>query len=313
MSLMKPQFIRQALAVVVASALTAASAHAQVRVPKLSPDVRDCRFILVGAERTPVPQYLRLSLLARDGDTEEKLSGKQRKAADIILTEWREQLILSHPRAFTDTVIFVKQWLPEIAAQEKKSKPDTVVKLVPNVVSGVTASLLANGQVLSAVVKDTSQWPDADSTLRFTLLRHVPSTAFATAARALTKDSIRIRVQTSVRAGPDPTGAHVDLQILQLPLFVGTPVTIHRDNRGGPPYPEEMRRKGMTGTVLVNFYVSATGQAEEETLKVLRATDGRFVESVRQAISGILFIPASVNGCAVRQLVQQSFVFNLRR
>lgn len=312
MSLMKPQFVRRALALLLTSALTSRPAPAQVRVPTVSPDSRDCRSMPIGAARAPVQQYLRLSLTARDGVLEEKLSGKQRKAADIILAEWRTQLTLASPQAFTDTVLFVKQWLPEISARESKPKPNAVVQLAPNVVSGVAATLVADGRILRAAVEDSSLWTDADVTLLSALQGHVPSTAFAAAARTLTKDSIEIRVQTSVQAGPDPYGAQVELQTLLLPLFVGTPVTIHRDNQSHPVYPEEMRHKGIGGSVFLSFYVSATGQAEEETLKLLTATDSRFVESVRHAITGILFVPATVNGCAVRQSVQQRFAFSLR-
>jgi TonB family protein len=79
------------------------------------------------------------------------------------------------------------------------------------------------------------------------------------------------------------------------------------------PYPEELRKEGAQGEVLVQFVVDTTGRVVENSLKILRATDFRFVPTVRDAVLDYVFRPALLsNGKKVRQMVQMPFQFQLR-
>ena len=78
-------------------------------------------------------------------------------------------------------------------------------------------------------------------------------------------------------------------------------------------YPEELRKEGAQGEVLVQFVVDTTGRVVENSLKILRATDFRFVPTVRDAVRDYVFRPALLsNGKKVRQMVQMPFQFQLR-
>ena len=87
----------------------------------------------------------------------------------------------------------------------------------------------------------------------------------------------------------------------------------------------DARRSGYEATIVVNFIVDSTGHAVDSTIKELWPKDkprlkGRdqfeyesFLESTKRAIPSLEFVPASIGGCPVRQLVQMPFVFSLRR
>jgi TonB family protein len=78
-----------------------------------------------------------------------------------------------------------------------------------------------------------------------------------------------------------------------------------------PRYPAELREQQVEGEVLAQFVVDPTGHVRPGSLKVLRATDFRFVDAVRDAVYAMRFIPAERGGKRVFQMVQQPFEFRL--
>lgn len=78
-----------------------------------------------------------------------------------------------------------------------------------------------------------------------------------------------------------------------------------------PEYPSSMRESGMTGRVVVQFVVSANGRVEPGSIKVLESTNSAFAAAVREVLPRHRFSPAKIGGTAVRQIVQQPFVFRL--
>ena len=84
-----------------------------------------------------------------------------------------------------------------------------------------------------------------------------------------------------------------------------------RVNRA-PAYPENLRSAHIEGQVLVQFVVDERGTAEMNTFKVVKTTSPEFAEAVRRAISNTSYSPAEIRGRAVKQLVQQPFIFNAR-
>jgi len=78
-------------------------------------------------------------------------------------------------------------------------------------------------------------------------------------------------------------------------------------------YAIELRNAGIEGTVLAQFVLGADGRIEPSTFKVLTTDHEGFVESVREALPRLRYTAARKDGRAVRQLVQQPFVFNIAK
>jgi len=80
-----------------------------------------------------------------------------------------------------------------------------------------------------------------------------------------------------------------------------------------PRYPDILRQAGVEGEVLAQFVVDTTGRAEMGSYKVLKTSHELFGNAVKNALSGMRFIPAEVGGRKVRQLVQQPFTFAISK
>jgi TonB family protein len=78
-----------------------------------------------------------------------------------------------------------------------------------------------------------------------------------------------------------------------------------------PRYPDILRSAGLEGVVVAQFVVHNDGTVDTGSLKVLRATHALFEASVRTALPEMRFTPAMVQGRAVRQLIEQTFEFNM--
>ena len=59
------------------------------------------------------------------------------------------------------------------------------------------------------------------------------------------------------------------------------------------------------GEVLVHFVVDTSGAVLDSTVKVVYQNDQPWLERVRPAAAQLRFTPAELDGCRVRQLVQQ--------
>jgi periplasmic protein TonB len=80
-----------------------------------------------------------------------------------------------------------------------------------------------------------------------------------------------------------------------------------------PRYPDMLRQAGVEGEVLAQFVVDTTGRAEANSLKILKSSHDLFIQSVRNALPQMKFIPAEVGGRKVKQLVQQPFTFSITK
>jgi periplasmic protein TonB len=80
-----------------------------------------------------------------------------------------------------------------------------------------------------------------------------------------------------------------------------------------PRYPDMLRQAGVEGEVLAQFVVDTTGRAEPNSLKILKSSHDMFVQSVKNALPQMRFIPAEVGGRKVKQLVQQPFSFSITK
>jgi TonB family protein len=93
---------------------------------------------------------------------------------------------------------------------------------------------------------------------------------------------------------------------------VEKPVTPAPGSRS-PRYPDLARQAGLEGEVLAQFVVDTMGRAEPSSLKILKSSHDLFVESVRNALPEMRFVPAEVGGRKVKQLVQEPFTYSLAR
>jgi protein TonB len=80
-----------------------------------------------------------------------------------------------------------------------------------------------------------------------------------------------------------------------------------------PRYPDMLRQAGVEGEVLAQFVVDTTGRAEPGSLKILKSSHDMFIQSVKNALPQMKFIPAEVGGRKVKQLVQQPFTFSISK
>lgn len=100
------------------------------------------------------------------------------------------------------------------------------------------------------------------------------------------------------RSGPYESG---EVEIPAAPL-----------SKAGPDYPERAIRLSLSGAVSARFIVGADGRVEDE-IAILESTSADFTTAVRTFLRRARYRPARVGGLAVRQLVEQRFVFELRR
>jgi hypothetical protein len=91
---------------------------------------------------------------------------------------------------------------------------------------------------------------------------------------------------------------------------VDTPVS--RDpSSSAPAYPPYLEETHVEGFVVAEYVVDTTGRADSATLHIDIASHPAFAESLRAALPGMRFVPATLNGKKVRERVRQEFVFQL--
>lgn len=81
----------------------------------------------------------------------------------------------------------------------------------------------------------------------------------------------------------------------------------------GPEYPSALRAAGVEGEVVIQFVVSTEGRAENNSIRVVSATNELFSASVKRAVPKMRFAPALIGRKPVPQFVQQLFVFKIDR
>jgi hypothetical protein len=76
-----------------------------------------------------------------------------------------------------------------------------------------------------------------------------------------------------------------------------------------PMYPDNLYDAQVSGTVMVEFIVTATGEVDADRISVVFATHPGFIESVRRALEDAIYVPAVRGGYPVHQVVQHEFQF----
>ena len=80
-----------------------------------------------------------------------------------------------------------------------------------------------------------------------------------------------------------------------------------------PSYPRMLASAGLEGMVVARFVVDTTGRIEPGSLTIIQQNHALFENAVRDAMRRMRFSPAEADGRKVRQLVDQSFSFAMRR
>lgn len=92
-----------------------------------------------------------------------------------------------------------------------------------------------------------------------------------------------------------------------------------------PYYPEFSRSRDYQGTVLISFVVDTSGHVVKSTIRDLWPRDKprlygtrllayqAFVDASEKFLAGASFVPASVGGCIMSQLVQMPFSYQLNK
>jgi len=75
------------------------------------------------------------------------------------------------------------------------------------------------------------------------------------------------------------------------------------------PYPEQLRASRTRGDVMAQFIVDTTGRADTTTLRILSASHAAFIHAVRAGLGQLHFVPATLHGTKVRQLVENRYEF----
>jgi TonB family protein len=90
---------------------------------------------------------------------------------------------------------------------------------------------------------------------------------------------------------------------------VDVPARPDSTNSAQPVYPESLYAAHVSGHVVAEFVVDTTGQVLMQSFGAISSTHPDFTEAVRRAISGASYIPASLDGRLVKQVVYQPFTF----
>ena len=76
-----------------------------------------------------------------------------------------------------------------------------------------------------------------------------------------------------------------------------------------PMYPDALYEAQISGSVMVEFIVTASGEVDPDRISVVYATHPGFVETVREALATAIYVPAIRGGFPVHQVVQHEFQF----
>lgn len=131
-----------------------------------------------------------------------------------------------------------------------------------------------------------------------------------------------VRVKQLVQQ-PFTFSLHVDGASIGAPIQVSPPKKVAASvtgslahqipGTGNIRYPDELRKANVEGVVVAQFVVDTNGRYSDRTFKVLSSTNPRFSEAVKNALPTMRFMPATIDGKPVRQLLEQPFTFSLSK
>lgn len=125
----------------------------------------------------------------------------------------------------------------------------------------------------------------------------------------------------SAKTGTDPNedvNASVPMSLAEAAIaqdaftLVDVDTTAARDpESAAPAYPSLLKARGVEGRAVVRFVVDTNGRADVTSFQLIEASHPLFAASVRDALPGMKFRPATIGPKKVRQLVEQPFIFRI--
>ena len=80
-----------------------------------------------------------------------------------------------------------------------------------------------------------------------------------------------------------------------------------------PDYPDDLRRRGVEASFMVQFVVDSSGRVDKNAIDFLEQAQRPFLDAVRRSLLRSRYYPAELDGRKVRQLVRQKFIFKMER
>jgi len=116
---------------------------------------------------------------------------------------------------------------------------------------------------------------------------------------------------------PVPNAASTAAQIAKLvderQIFTAAQVDVTARQDSAHPvkpfYPDALYEAQVSGTVMVEFIVTSTGEVDADRISVVFATHPGFIEPVKRALEDAVYVPAVRGGYPVHQVVQHEFQF----
>lgn len=96
------------------------------------------------------------------------------------------------------------------------------------------------------------------------------------------------------------------------PSRPSTSVSMRTTNRA-PRYPHSLQEQGIEGEVWTRYCVDVDGTADLSTVSVALSDHEKFEQAVKAYLREARFVPATINGTPIPEVVAQRFVFALGR
>lgn len=87
---------------------------------------------------------------------------------------------------------------------------------------------------------------------------------------------------------------------------------IRDPSSAAPEYPAFLQAEHIEGFVIGEFIVDTNGRADSASLHIVLSSHPAFEQSLREALPRMRFLPATLDGHAVRQRVRQEFDFEFQ-
>lgn len=305
----KPHALRFRIAFLALVAFVAGSLlDAQTSASLPSTDAHSCKGARPGRDSATVDVYLALgptALSSREWDAETHvLSPEQHRQLEAMLQFVRAR--------------FPKSALvpAELAFPLDGGDLDYVKVAsasVPSLWSATTFTVHDDGRITDVRIKDSSRSPPLDSAIVNTLAALGAERTLAGLQRERTEGAAEpLRLTLTMGYWPTAAVPMAVLATIRAPSFEVTPSQPVRDNPH-PPYPAELLAQRVEGDVLVRFVVDGDGRADMTTVRILKATHDRFMQSVMSVLPELRFEASRINGCPARELAHLPFQFRVRR
>jgi hypothetical protein len=166
----------------------------------------------------------------------------------------------------------------------------------------VVAEVGDDGRVMRTLPFDSSKTPSADAAIFAALA----APEFTVALSKMPSGTPRVLEVFLRPASPDDKDAAIWFQ-RRMPVFRSVPV--YADPHTRPPRITTSIAPARTAETVFSFDVDEKGWIDSTSLRLLRATNMSVAVELATYLFRTHYLPATINGCGVRQRVQQPFEY----